>query len=214
MIRLLFLIISFFSITAQAESFSKANTLKQSTANILVLGDSISAEFGLRQNQGWVYLLQQRLITKEYPHKVINASISGETSSGGLRHIASALDLHQPVCVIIELGANDGLRGLNLTQLKNNLTRIARLSLEHKAKVLIIGMQLPPNYGLKYTQTFSQVFKEVSNNLQLSIVPFMFKGFESNLTYFQADRIHPNDKAQSLILDNIWPELLPLLNDQ
>jgi len=179
--------------------------------NILVLGDSISAGFGLQQNQGWVSLLQQRLASKEYPHKVINASISGETSSGGLRRISSALDKHDPKIVIIELGANDGLRGLKLSQLKSNLSNITDLSLSKHAKVLILGMQLPPNYGPAYTKAFSNVFIEVSKNKQVSVVPFLFTGFESDLQYFQADRIHPNAQAQTLILNNVWPTLFPLI---
>ena len=176
------------------------------------MGDSISAGFGLNQNQGWVSLLQQRLAIKEYPHKVINASISGDTSSGGLRRISSALDKHNPKIVIIELGANDGLRGLKLSQLKSNLSDITDLSLKKNAEVLILGMQLPPNYGPTYTKAFSNVFTEVSKSKQTSIVPFLFTGFESDLDYFQADRIHPNSRAQPLILNNIWPVLFPLLN--
>jgi len=143
---------------------------------------------------------------------VINASISGETSSGGLRRISSALDKHNPKIVIIELGANDGLRGLKLPQLKSNLSKITDLSLDKHANVLILGMQLPPNYGSAYTKAFSNVFIEISKNKQVSIVPFLFTGFESDLQYFQADRIHPNAQAQVLILDNVWPHLFPLIN--
>ena len=179
--------------------------------NILVLGDSISAGLGLHQNQGWVSLLQQRLISKDYPHKVINASISGETSSGGLRRISSVLDKHHPKVVIIELGANDGLRGLKLSQLRSNLSDITDLSLRRQAKVLLLGMQLPPNYGPAYTKAFSNVFIEVSKDKQVSIVPFLFSGFESDLQYFQADQIHPNAQAQTLMLDNIWPTLSRLI---
>jgi len=179
--------------------------------NILVLGDSISAGLGLHQNQGWVSLLQQRLISKDYPHKVINASISGETSSGGLRRISSVLDKHNPKVVIIELGANDGLRGLKLSQLRSNLSDITDLSLRRQAKVLLLGMQLPPNYGPAYTKAFSNVFIEVSKDKQVSIVPFLFSGFESDLQYFQADQIHPNAQAQTLMLDNIWPTLSRLI---
>lgn len=153
------------------------------------------------------------MATKEYPHKVINASISGETSSGGLKRISSALNKHNPEVVIIELGANDGLRGLNLSQLKNNLSEITDLSLSKQAKVLILGMQLPPNYGPAYTKAFSNVFIEISKSKQISIVPFLFTGFASDLKYFQKDQIHPNAQAQTLILDNVWSKLSPLLKN-
>ena len=151
------------------------------------------------------------MIAKEYPHKVINASISGETSGGGLRHINQSLVQHKPKIVVIELGANDGLRGLKLSQLKLNLAKITDLSLTKQAKVIIVGMRLPPNYGPAYTKAFSNVFFEVSQLKKASLVPFMFQGFENDLRYFQADQIHPNAQAQPLILDNIWPTLLPYL---
>jgi len=176
-----------------------------------VVGDSISAGYGLNQNEGWVHLLQQRLSSNGYPHQVVNASISGDTSSGGLQRINNALKKHAPDIVIIELGANDGLRGLSLKQLESNLSKMITLSQNNKASVLILGMQLPPNYGPAYTKAFSNVYLSVSKNKRTALLPFLFTGFESDLSLFQKDRIHPNVDAQELILNNVWPTLLPLL---
>lgn len=181
---------------------------------IIVLGDSISAEFGLQKNQGWVHLLKKRLIKTDYPYTVINASISGETSGGGLRRITGLLKKHNPQIMLIALGANDGLRGLKIAKLKNNLSRMIELSLKHGAQPIIIGLRLPPNYGPIYTNQFTRTFLDVSKEHQTPTVPSFLKGFESNLTYFQGDRIHPNALAQPLILDNIWPVLLNSLSNR
>lgn len=177
------------------------------TPNILVFGDSISAEFGLQKNQGWVSLLKTRLSKKGYQYAVINASISGETSGGGLRRINQVLNKYQPEIIIIELGANDGLRGLKLSQLKNNLSNMIDQAHKHRAEVLLIGMRLPPNYGPGYTHAFSRVFATLSEEKKVSLLPFLFAGFETDLSYFQADQIHPNHKAQVRILDNVWQAL-------
>lgn len=180
--------------------------------NIIVLGDSISAEFGLKKNQGWVSLLEKRLVDSGYQYNVINASISGETSGGGLRRINQLLSTHQPKFILIALGANDGLRGFKLSQIESNLSQMVNLSLKQQASPIIIGLRLPPNYGLTYTSQFSAIFQNVGNQHQISVIPSFLHHFETDLRYFQADRIHPNALAQPLILDNIWPTLLKLLS--
>ncbi len=205
MIRLLLLIFVFFtsSVAVSADNIS--------TNSIVVLGDSLSAGFGLQHDQGWVPLLKKRLAEKDYQYNVVNASISGETTGGGLRRVEQILATHNPVIVILELGANDGLRGLNLASMKNNLSDIVKHSLKNQAKVLLLGIRLPPNYGPSYTQKFSRVFLDISEENQISLLPSLFQGFESDLSYFQADQIHPNAKAQNHILDNVWPMLVKLL---
>jgi len=156
-------------------------------------------------------LLEKRLAEKDYQYNVMNASISGETTGGGLRRVEQILATHKPVIVILALGANDGLRGLNLTHMKNNLSRMVEQSLNIQAKVLLLGIRLPPNYGSSYTQKFSRVFKDISEENQIPLLPSLFQGFESDLSYFQADQLHPNAKAQKYILDNVWPLLVKLL---
>ncbi len=180
-------------------------------AKIIVLGDSISAGYGIKQEQSWVSLLQQRLAEKEYRYQTVNASISGDTTSGGLQRIDNILTNHAPAIVIIELGGNDGLRGLNLKATKRNLLQIIEKCKKNKSKILLIGMQLPPNYGYAYTNQFARIFESLSNEKNIALVPFMLKGIESNMHYFQKDGIHPTAAAQIILLDNIWPMLEPLL---
>jgi len=158
-----------------------------------------------------VSLLQQRLIEKEYPYQTVNASITGDTTSGGLQRIDNILTNHTPAIVIIELGGNDGLRGLNLKATKQNLLRIIEKCKKNNSIVLLVGMQLPPNYGFAYTNQFAKIFESLSNEENVALVPFMLKGIESNKHYFQKDGIHPTAAAQIVLLDNIWPMLEPLL---
>lgn len=178
---------------------------------VLVVGDSISAALGLDTRVGWVSLLQKRLSEGGFEHRVVNASISGDTSAGGLSRLPKLLAQHSPNVVIIELGGNDGLRGQPPAQLQQNLASMARQSQEAGARVLILGMQLPPNYGRRYTQAFAQVFSDVASAQQLALVPFFLEGVGGVPGMMQADGIHPAVTAQQRLLDNVWPSLEPLL---
>jgi len=179
--------------------------------NIVILGDSLSAGYGIKQEENWVSLLQNRL-DKEYPqYRIINASISGDTSANGLYRLANALQQHTPKIIIIELGANDGLRGLPIKYAKNNLEKIIQLSQKTSAKILLIGMRIPPNYGKKYTEAFAKIYPNLEEQYNLPLVPFMLDGVAGNSSLMQLDGLHPNAKAQSKILDNIWPYLAAIL---
>jgi len=178
---------------------------------ILVLGDSLSAAFGIEKQQGWVSLLQQRLNDNGYDHKVINASISGETTSGGLARFKPLLERHQPEIVIIELGANDGLRGQSLRIMQKNIQRIIQQTQQQQGKVLLVGMQLPANYGLAYTSLFHRVYKKLSRQNDIPLVPFLMQGLEDSKKHFLPDRLHPTAAAQPILLSNIWKELEPML---
>jgi acyl-CoA thioesterase-1 len=182
-----------------------------SAATILVYGDSLSAGYGLPQEQGWVSLLAQRLRAEKFDYRVVNASISGETTSGGRSRIGSALKSHRPDLVIIELGANDGLRGTSLAAMRTNLEAIVDACLSAKAAVLLVGIRLPPNFGMDYTSKFQQVFGDVARSRKLRPVPFMLDGFGEKREFFQPDNIHPTAAAQPLMLDTVWKELKPLL---
>ena len=179
--------------------------------NILILGDSLSAGYGLKADQGWGFLLQERL-QQEYPqYNIINESISGDTTANGLNRLPRALQRSQPAIVIIELGANDGLRGHALSFAKKNLQKIIQSIREQTAKILLLGMRIPPNYGKKYTQAFAALYPDLAEQHDLILVPFMLHGVAGKPAFIQDDRLHPNAKAQPLILDNIWPYLKPLL---
>jgi acyl-CoA thioesterase-1 len=181
---------------------------------ILVVGDSLSAEYGLQRGSGWVALLATRL-AKEHPEaSVVNASISGDTTSGGLVRLPALLRQHQPTLVVLELGGNDALRGLPLDTSRSNLTEMARLAKAANARVLILGMQIPPNYGRSYGERFVAMFDEVARSQGVALVPFMLKGVADGPQaeqMFQADRIHPVASAHPIILGNVWPVLEPLL---
>ena len=181
---------------------------------ILVMGDSLSAEYGLARGKGWVALLEQRLKDKRLDYSVVNASISGETSSGGAARMADALARNKPAVVIIELGGNDGLRGLALPATRANFEAMIKASQQSGAKVLIAGMQLPPNYGPQYTREFAAMFGEVAISHKAALVPFLLQGVADRAdadSLFQADRIHPRAEAHPTLLNNVWPRLLPLL---
>ncbi len=177
----------------------------------MVFGDSLSAAYGLQQNAGWVHLLGERLKQQRRPYAVVNASISGETTRGGLTRIESALRQYRPAVVIVELGANDGLRGLALTDTQANLDAIVSRSQATKAKVLIVGIELPPNYGAAYLQRFANVFHETARRRQTPLVPTLLAGFGERRELFQADGLHPTAEAQPIILETVWRELKPLL---
>ncbi|WP_312224949.1 arylesterase [Stutzerimonas nitrititolerans] len=177
----------------------------------LVVGDSISAAFGLETSQGWVHLLQQRLNDGEHDYQVVNASISGDTSAGGLARLPALLREHEPDIVIIELGGNDGLRGQPPAQLKRNLAAMAEQAQQAGAKVLLLGMRMPPNLGQRYTSAFADAFDSLAEEKDLPYVPFLLEGIGGVQGMMQADRVHPTAQAQELMLDNVWPVLEPLL---
>ena len=178
---------------------------------ILVYGDSLSAAYGLSQDAGWASLLQARLRQERMDYTVTNASISGETTSGGAARIAQALTAHQPRVIIVALGANDGLRGLPLGQMRANLAKIVRASQKAKSRVLLVGMRLPPNYGETYTRPFAQVYVDLAREYKTALAPFMLEGIAEQRELFQSDNMHPTAQAQPIILDNIWTALAPLL---
>ncbi|MGJ7524482.1 arylesterase [Variovorax sp. GB1P17] len=181
---------------------------------ILVLGDSLSAEYGLKRGEGWVPLLEKRLVQQKIAATVVNASISGDTSSGGRARFPALLTQHKPNYVVVELGANDALRGLPLSDTESNLLQITKAAQAAGAKVLIVGIQVPPNYGGDYTRRFEAVFSKVAGATKAALVPFLLKGVADApdaLSLFQADRIHPTAVAQPQLLDNVWPELRKLL---
>lgn len=178
---------------------------------ILVFGDSLAAGYGLPQGRGWVDLLQARLERDGYVYKVVNASISGETSLGGRNRLPAALARHRPRIVVIELGANDGLRGQPIAALRENLVAMIRASARAGARSLLIGMRIPPNYGQAYTRQFESVFAEVARAQRVPLIPFLLDGFADQRELFQQDGIHPAEQAQGLILATVWSALEPLL---
>ena len=181
---------------------------------ILVVGDSLSAEYGLRRGSGWVALLEQRLARERIPARVINASISGDTTSGGRSRLAALLATHRPTQVVIELGGNDALRGLPMAMTRDNLAWMTRAAQQAGARVLLVGMQMPPNYGAAYAAEFAQAFAQVARETRSGLVPFLLKGVADAAdptALFQADRIHPREEAHPIMLDNVWPELRKLL---
>jgi len=191
---------------AQAQTMN----VKRTGTTILVLGDSLSAEYGLKRGSGWVALLEKKLASEKIPARVINASISGDTTAGGRARLAALLASHRPTLVVIELGANDALRGLPMQQTQDNLNAMTQAAQAAGAKVLLLGMQVPPNYGREYSERFAQVYVEVARARKTGLVPFMLKGLADvpdSLKWFQPDRIHPLEAAHPLILANVWPEL-------
>lgn len=178
---------------------------------VLIVGDSISAGFGLDTRKGWVALLEQRLKQEGFDDKVVNASISGDTSAGGLARLPAALATHKPDVVVIELGGNDGLRGQPPAQLQQNLASMIQQSRDSGAKVLLLGMQIPPNYGKRYVEAFAKVFGDVAQKEKVPFVPFFLEGVGGHPELMQADGLHPAVVAQDKLLENVWPTLKPLL---
>ncbi|HET9749356.1 MAG TPA: arylesterase [Casimicrobiaceae bacterium] len=178
---------------------------------LLVVGDSISAGYGLAQGESWVDLLGARLREQGYRDRVVNASISGDTTAGGRARLPALLREHRPAIVVIELGGNDALRGGNLDATRANLDAMVKAALAARAKVLVLGMQVPPNYGSAYARRFEGLFTEIAKANRVAVVPYLFAGFGDDLAHFQPDRIHPKADAEPRILDNVWPALLPLL---
>ncbi len=180
-------------------------------STLLVVGDSISAAYGLPPGSGWVDLLAARLTAQRFAYRVVNASISGDTTAGGRARLPALLATHKPAIVIVELGGNDGLRGGNLASTRDNLAAMIGAVQSAGAKALLVGMRVPPNYGGAYVREFDAVFASVAKARRVPLVPFFFEGFGERNELFQPDRIHPTAAAQPLLLDNVWPALLPLL---
>lgn len=187
------------------------SSVAHAAPTVMVFGDSLSAAYGLAQESGWVHLLEQRLAQEKFGYPVVNASISGETTAGGRQRIEQSLAQHRPAIVIVELGANDGLRGLPLTAMEDNLEAIIRACRRHGARVLLVGMRLPPNYGIAYAQKFQDTYLQLAKRHKLGPVPFLLEGFADRRELFQADNLHPTAQAQPLILENIWRPLRALL---
>lgn len=184
---------------------------------ILVVGDSLSAEYGIKRGSGWVALLEGRLAQEKLAATVVNASISGDTTSGGRSRLPTLLKRHQPTHVVIELGGNDALRGLPLKMTQDNLTRMVSDAQAAGAKVLLVGMQMPPNYGRAYAEDFNALFPQVAQARKAQLVPFLLKGVADvpqAAQLFQPDRIHPNEQAQATMLNNVWPVLRAMLDER
>lgn len=194
--------------------FGGATSAHSAPKTVLVLGDSLSAEYGLSHGSGWVPLLEQRLQAQRIEAIVVNASVSGETTSGGLARLPALLARHRPDVVVVELGANDGLRGLPLPAAEANLRAIGKQARQSGAQVLLLGMRLPPNYGRAYGERFFSLFGKLAQEFKAPLVPFMLEGMADQAALFQSDRLHPTAQAQPIILDNIWPHLLPMLKSR
>lgn len=188
-----------------------ATSAYSASKTVLVLGDSLSAEYGISRGAGWVTLLEKRLKDERIDATIINASISGETTSGGKARLPALLQQHKPSVVVIELGGNDGLRGLPLSAAQANLRAMIEEAQKANAKVLLVGMQIPPNYGRDYTEKFYALYSKLSREAKIPLVPFLLHGVAERPQLFQADRIHPVSEAQPIMLDNIWPHLKPLI---
>lgn len=182
-----------------------------SERTLLVYGDSLSAAYGLRVDQGWVALLQKRLDEQGYGYRVVNASVSGETTSGGKARLERALAQHQPEIVVLELGANDGLRGLPVATAKGNLEAMVASIRTSGARLLLLGIEMPPNYGVQYARSFSAVYGDIAKAQQLPLVPFLLDGVALDPALMQADGLHPNAAGQPRVLENVWPSLQKLL---
>lgn len=183
-------------------------------ATILVFGDSLSAGYGVPRNADWAHLLQLRLREKNADYTVINASISGETTLGGLKRIDDAIRTHRPALTIVALGANDGLRGGDLNAMRSNLERIIDSARRGKSQVMLVGMQIPPNYGPQYTEKFRNTFRDIARAKKVPLVPFLLEGFADRRELFQADNLHPLADAQPLMLETIWKTLAPIIKVQ
>jgi acyl-CoA thioesterase-1 len=192
-------------------AFVGTASAQQPQRTILVLGDSLSAGYGVTVQQGWVSLLGKRLASEGYGYRVVNASISGETTQGGANRIDNALKTHRPAVVILALGANDGLRGSDLAAMRRNLERMIDAAQRSHARVIVAGMRIPPNYGPAYTEKFQSTFREVAKTRRVPLVPFLLEGFADQREYFLPDNLHPTATAQPMILETIWKPLAPLL---
>lgn len=189
-----------------------ARPTENSAPVLLVVGDSISAGYGLAPDQGWTRLLRDRLHTEGYRYRVVNASLSGDTTAGGRSRLPALLREYRPAIVVIELGGNDGLRGGNLEAMRDNLDAMVTMAQKAGARVMLVGMRMPPNYGPAYTRRFDSTYSEIAKAHRVPLVPFFFEGFAETSELFQPDRIHPTLAAQPRLLDNVWPTLKGLLD--
>lgn len=180
---------------------------------ILVIGDSISSAYGIPVNKGWVALLQERLRSEQLPYQVVNLSISGDTSANALNRLPQTLEQHQPRILLLEIGGNDGLRGLSLAQMQQNIESMISLAAARGIHVMLLGIQLPPNYGPHYTNQFNDIYRQLADRYQLTLLPSIVEGIGGNPQLMQADGIHPNAQAQPMMLELVWPKLLELLSD-
>jgi acyl-CoA thioesterase-1 len=191
-----------------------ALTARADVPVILVLGDSLSSAHGMATNDGWVDLMDRRLETENYPYRIVNASVGGETTGGGRARLPAALRTHRPEIVVLELGGNDGLLGFPITELQANLDLLVQMSMDTGAQVLLVGMMIPPNYGPVYAEQFASAFSAIAERYQLPLVPFLLEGVALNPALMQADGIHPTAAAQPRLLETVWAELEPLLVDK
>ena len=180
---------------------------------ILVIGDSISSAYGMPVNQGWVALLQERLRSEQLPYEVVNLSISGDTSANALNRLPQTLEQHQPRILLLEIGGNDGLRGLSLAQMQQNIESMIGLASSKEIRVMLLGIQLPPNYGSHYTDQFNDIYRQLAERHQITLLPSIVDGIGDDPGLMQADGIHPNARAQPMMLELVWPKLLQLLSD-
>ena len=200
---------TYFAVAAFA--FAASGSAYSAPKTVLVVGDSLSAEYGLTRGSGWVALLEQRLKRENIDARIVNASISGETTSGGRTRLPALLQQHKPDVVVLELGANDGLRGLPVPAAMDNLRTMIQLAQQNRAKVLLVGMRMPPNYGRAYTERFAGMYQDLAGTYKVPLVPFMLEGVAQDPANFQADRMHPLAAAHPTILNNIWPQFAPLV---
>ncbi len=190
-------------------AFAAAPSWAQRT--VMVFGDSLSAAYGLATSQGWVSLLGERIDREKLAWRVVNASVSGETTAGGLRRLPEDLKRHRPALVVIALGANDGLRGQPVAAARANLEEMIRLARAARAEPVLVGLMIPPNYGIDYAREFRELYPQLAKKARVALVPFLLDGIAQQRDLFQADQLHPTAAAQPLILDNVWPALEPLL---
>ncbi len=190
---------------------SPITTANKATSTILVLGDSLSAAHGIDYQSGWVNLLNSKITQKKLPYQVINASISGDTTINGLKRLPTLLNKYHPKIVIIELGANDGLRGLSLKVMSKNLDKMIKLCQQSESQILLAGMQIPPNYGKRYTQAFYKIYDILSKQYQLSLIPFLLEGVGDKKELMQKDGLHPTEKAQPIIMNTVWNKIQSML---
>lgn len=193
-------------------AFQMANAQNTSNKTLLVIGDSLSAEYGIERGKGWVEIIKSDFLGDDDNYEVVNASISGDTTSGGLTRLPALLAQHTPSVVVVELGSNDALRGLSLEASKSNLAKMSELSRQAQAKVIIVGMQIPPNFGAVYSQQFKEMFAQVAQEQDALLVPFLFEHFALDKNMFQDDGIHPNEAAQKTMAENVWAVLQQAIN--
>ncbi len=211
MIRFIYILLLVVS-NADANLATAGAQQEENPPVILVIGDSLSAAYGIEADKGWVSLIGQRLKEKSFNYQIVNASISGDTSANGLVRLPALLKRYQPVLVIVELGGNDGIRGLSIKVMKQNLSKIIVNSLQAQARVLLTGIKIPPNYGKRYTQAFYAVYTSLANEYQIPLVPFLLDSVGTRSELMQADGVHPTEQAQSLIAENVWPYLASMLS--